>query len=194
MHKDLLVTKVTHFADGLRAGIYREAQKNTFEFPDVESDVIAAFLSWLYTGTLELVKGDTSEVFDVTIRLYEFADSIRLGTLQNQCLDHTMNLANKTDSTPEWAAVAAHYDTSMSNDKMRKLLVDLAASRLTSGRRLDIKAKLKDGLLNEELVMDLLSRINEVTSFGKVSRAVRDIAWYRVSEQSPKNQVSPFAS
>lgn len=188
MHKDLLTSKAPYFAAGLRAGTFQEALENKFEFPVVGSDVIAAFVSWLYKDTLNDIPVNAIDSFGVTIRLYQFADSINLAVLQNQCLDHVLNIESKTKMTPKGLSIAAHYDNSLPNDSMRKLLVDIIAGRLMNGKHLDVKASLKDGLLNHELVLDLLSRMNKVvTSNAKVSNPIRSVGWYHVQQTLAKS-------
>lgn len=186
VHKNLLTTKASHFADGLRGGSYREAQEKRFELPDVEGDVIAAFSGWLYKDNLAQISEDTTDSFDVTIRLYEFADRINLATLQNACLDHVKNIVTKTNWTPKWREIAAHYENSVPADMMRKLLVDLMAWSFMSSKQANVRSTLRDGLLNEDFVVDLFFRINEEgTTAGQALKPVRPKEWYHIQPKSP---------
>jgi BTB/POZ domain len=195
VHKKVLITRAPHFADGLRGGSYREAQEKKFEFPDVDNDVIAVFVSWLYQNTLAEIPDNDTNSFDVTIRLYQFADSINLINLQNLCLDHVGKITKETNWTPKWREIAAHYDNSVPNDMMRILLVDLIAWSFMSSKQANVRSTLKDGLLNEELVVDLFFRINEVgLSSGKGLKPVRSKEWYHVQQSASAEQETPPAS
>lgn len=192
VHKDVLTSKAAHFADGLRSGIYREAQENQFELPDVRSDVVAAFVNWLYKDTLVEIPNNVHDSYGVTVRLYEFADSINLTVLQNQCIDHVMKIKTKTNVNPTWRLAAAHYDNSVSNDMMRKLLVDIRAGNIMNSKKANVRAVFKDGLLNDELVVDLLFRINEagVSSCHKL-KALRSTEYYHLHDDLAKIQAAP---
>jgi BTB/POZ domain len=191
VHKNLLISKSTHFAGALREGTFRESEEKIFEFTDVQSDVIAVFVSWLYKDTLVEIPNDTTDSFDLTIRLYEFADFITLPILKNQCLDHVKVIVTNTNWTPKWREITAHYDNSVEDDKMRLLLVDLMAWSFIASEQANVRSTLKDGLMNEEFVVDLFVRINEAgTGSGHRIKPVRDKEWYHVGDGSTKEKES----
>ena len=73
----------------------------------------------------------------------------------------------------------------MSGDEMRGKLVDYLAVVFVLDDFADVRARLAEGVLNEELVVDLLHRMNEISSIPARDTSVQKIRdWYRVRQRN----------
>ena len=181
VHEPLLCMKSEYFRKTLQTG-FKEGVDREIKLPDDDPEVIAAFLAWVYTNNLDHLDPDDVRSSDRTLQLYRFADKICLIPLQNSCLDHMITIFQSVGFYLDWTWVREHYENSRASDGLRKLLVDLKAECLLSWPGASLRWKLNSEELNNEMMVDVICRMNEIASSGKTYlKPTRERGYYHVA-------------
>ena len=126
MHKEL----ICYHSDFFRAtldGSFNEAENNVVDLPEDDVEVFKDFETWLYTKKLLNVKKVTQKSLHL-IKVFIFADKIRVLGLKNATLDKLRMRATKDHIAPA-TPDAIHYawENTAAGSPLRRLLTDIFA-------------------------------------------------------------------
>ena len=179
VHKALLCARSEYFESAFRIG-FKEGAELEMKIPEDEPATVAAFVAWVYSGNLDHLGLNN----DLNLKLYRFADKIRMVTLQNKCLDCFRDILVKRKRLPEWALVDHHFRNSLPFDSMRKLHVDVLACYFIKPEA-GIRKYLHDQEPNHDLATDVFCRLNEVLTERNTritAGALKQRAFYHIVE------------
>lgn len=132
-HERVLLRSSSFFTKTL-TGEREESDNCTVNLPEVEPDMFAVYLHWLYSGVIA-VRTIDDDIEDLELaKAYVLGNALEDTSFQNEVIEaiiekNAMSMLNRDDWCFSGLGVKYIYDNTDESAKIRKLLVDLYVER-----------------------------------------------------------------
>lgn len=132
VHQEQLCEVSSFFKAAFTSG-FREASEQTMELVEEDEDTFDRFIQWLYSQQYEMPgeKAEGGGEFMEPLKLFVLGEKYDVSKLKDLLMTRLFARGKLTGSPPQLAGIAYVYENTPTNSKVRKLLADWYACKVS---------------------------------------------------------------